>query len=81
VSGYIKEASLNTYGFGMGNFNDVLLERLADRETACTPIDNMDEARRLFVENLTGSLVTIALDAKTQVDFNPDVVRYYRLIG
>ncbi len=44
-------------------------------------IDTLDEAYRLFIDQLTGSLVTIALDAKVQVDFNPDVVRYYRLIG
>ncbi len=83
IQGFIKEGiTLNTYGFGMGNFNDVLLERLADRgDGMYAYIDNLDEARRLFVENLTGSLVTIALDARTQVDFNPDVVRYYRLIG
>ena len=83
IRGFIKEGiTLNTYGFGMGNFNDVLLERLADRgDGMYAYIDNMDEAYRLFIDNLTGSLVTIALDAKVQVDFNPDVVRYYRLIG
>jgi Ca-activated chloride channel family protein len=83
VQGYIKEGiTLNTYGFGMGNFNDALLERLADRgDGMYAYIDTMDEAYRLFIDQLTGSLVTIALDAKVQVDFNPDVVRYYRLIG
>jgi len=39
------------------------------------------EARKLFVEDLTSTLQVIALDAKIQVDFNPDVVVYYRLIG
>ncbi len=83
IQGYIKEGiTLNTYGFGMGNFNDVLLERLADRgDGMYAYIDSMEEAYRLFIDNLTGSLVTIALDAKIQVDFNPEVVAYYRLVG
>ncbi len=83
VQGFIKEGiTLNTYGFGMGNFNDALLERLADHgDGMYAYIDTLDEAYRLFIDQLTGSLVTIALDSKVQVDFNPDVVRYYRLIG
>ncbi len=83
IHGFIKEGiTLNTYGFGMGNFNDVLLERLADKGDGMYGyIDTMEEAYRLFIDNLTGTLVTIALDAKTQIDFNPSVVRYYRLIG
>jgi Ca-activated chloride channel family protein len=83
IHGYIKEGiTLNTYGFGMGNFNDVLLERLADRgDGMYAYIDSMEEAYRLFIDNLTGSLMTIAMDAKAQIDFNPAVVRYYRLIG
>jgi Ca-activated chloride channel homolog len=44
-------------------------------------VDDLDEARRLFVDNLTSVLQTIALDAKVQVDFNPEVVSYYRLLG
>jgi Ca-activated chloride channel family protein len=44
-------------------------------------VDDLDEARKLFVEDLTSTLQAIALDAKVQVDFNPDVVAYYRLIG
>jgi Ca-activated chloride channel family protein len=44
-------------------------------------VDDIDEAQKLFVENLTSTLQAIALDAKVQVDFNPDVVAYYRLIG
>jgi Ca-activated chloride channel family protein len=83
VQGFIKEGiTLNTYGFGMGNFNDTLLEKLADRgDGMYAYIDTMDEAYRLFIDSLTSTLVTIALDAKTQIDFNPEVVRYYRLIG
>ena len=41
----------------------------------------MNEAERLFIDNLTGTLQTIALDAKVQVDFNPEVVSRYRLVG
>jgi Ca-activated chloride channel family protein len=44
-------------------------------------IDDLEEAPKLFVEDLTTTLQVIALDAKIQVDFNPDVVAYYRLIG
>ena len=44
-------------------------------------VDDLDEAQKLFVEDLTSTLQVIALDAKIQVDFNPDVVAYYRLIG
>jgi Ca-activated chloride channel family protein len=44
-------------------------------------VDDLDEAQKLFVENLTSTLQVIALDAKIQVDFNPDVVAYYRLIA
>ena len=74
--------TLTTVGFGMGNFNDVLMEQLADRgDGNYAYVDDIDEAQRLFVENLTSTLQVIALDAKVQVDFNPDVVARYRLIG
>jgi Ca-activated chloride channel family protein len=66
----------------MGNFNDVLLEQLAnDGNGTYAYIDDVDEAQRLFVDNLTSTLQVIALDAKIQVDFNPEVVAYYRLLG
>jgi Ca-activated chloride channel homolog len=74
--------SLNTYGVGMGNFNDALLEQLADHgHGSYAYIDTLDEARRLFVEKLTSSLQSIARNAKVQVDFNTDVVASYRQIG
>jgi len=83
VRGYVEEGIyLTTVGVGMGNFNDVLLEQLADDGNGnYAYIDDMDEAERLFVDNLTSTLQVIALDAKIQVDFNPEVVAYYRLIG
>ena len=73
---------LVTVGFGMGNYNDVLLEQLADDgDGFYAYVDQLDEARRLFVEDLTGTLQSVALDARVQVEFNPDVVDAYRLIG
>ncbi len=73
---------LSTYGFGMGNYNDILLEQLADGgDGAYAYIDSASEAQRVFVENLTGTLQTIARDAKIQVAFDPANVAHYRLIG
>jgi Ca-activated chloride channel family protein len=73
---------LSTVGFGMGNYNDALMERLADEgDGTYAYVDDLDEARRVFIENLTGTLQTIAQDAKVQVDFDPSQVSQYRLIG
>ncbi|MGI8829296.1 MAG: YfbK domain-containing protein [Candidatus Limnocylindria bacterium] len=69
-------------GVGMGNFNDVLLERLAnDGDGFYVYIDTLAEAERLFRDELTSTLVTVALDAKVQIDFDPATVESYRLIG
>lgn len=83
VRGYVEEGvTLTTVGFGMGNFNDILMEQLADDgDGFYAYVDTLEEARKIFVEDLTSTLQVIALDAKVQVDFNPDVVAYYRLIG
>jgi Ca-activated chloride channel homolog len=83
VHGYVAEGiTLTTVGIGMGNFNDVLLEQLADSGNGnYAYVDTVEEARRIFVDNLTSTLQVIALDAKIQVDFNPDAVACYRLIG
>ncbi len=83
VRGYVEEGVyLSTFGVGMGNYNDVLLEKLADEGNGSYAyIDDLEEARRLFVDNLTSTLQVIALNAKVQVDFNSDSVAYYRLIG
>ncbi len=73
---------LTTVGFGMGDFNDHLMEQLAnDGDGNYAYVDTMNEARRVFVEDLTGTLQVIARDAKIQVDFNPEVVSQYRLLG
>ena len=81
-NGVDQGVELTTIGFGMGNYNDVLMEQLADQgDGSYAYVDTLDEARRIFVENLTGTLQTIASDAKVQVEFNPDTVSRYRLIG
>ena len=61
---------------------NVLIEQLADNGNGnYAYVDDLDEARKLFFDDLTATLQVIALDAKVQVDFNPDVVAYYRLIA
>jgi Ca-activated chloride channel family protein len=71
-----------TIGFGMGNYNDVLMEQLADKgDGNHYYVDDLDEARRVFVENVTGTLQTIAQDAKIQVEFDSTRVLRYRLLG
>jgi Ca-activated chloride channel family protein len=73
---------LTTVGFGMGNYNDVLMEQLADQgDGFYAYVDDIKEAERVFVHQLTSTLQVIARDAKVQVDFNPSVVSRYRLLG
>jgi Ca-activated chloride channel family protein len=73
---------MTAVGFGMGNYNDVLMEKLADKgEGNYYYVDSLDEARKVFVENLTGTLQVIARQVKTQVEFDPQTVRRYRLLG
>ena len=83
VRNYVDQGiQLSTVGFGMGNYNDIMMEQLAnDGDGNYAYVDTISQARRVFVENLTGMLQVIAKDAKVQVDFNPDVVSRYRLIG
>jgi Ca-activated chloride channel family protein len=77
-----QDIALSTVGFGMGNYNDVLMEQLADKGNGnYAYVDTLAEARRVFVENLTGTLQVIATDAKIQVEFNPNTVSRYRLLG
>lgn len=74
--------TLTTLGYGMGNYNDVMMEQLADNgDGNYAYIDTMREAEELFINNLMSTLQVIALDAKIQVDFNSEVVQMYRLIG
>jgi hypothetical protein len=73
---------LSVYGYGMGNLKDDRLEMLADKGNgAYGYIDSEAEARREFIEKLSGTLVTIAKDVKVQVEFNPARVAAYRLVG
>lgn len=73
---------LTTVGFGMGNYNDFLMEQLADRGNGrYAYVDGLKEAERIFVENLTGTLQTLAAEARSQVEMNPEVVSRYRLLG
>ncbi|WP_164019153.1 YfbK domain-containing protein [Pyxidicoccus trucidator] len=74
--------TLSTVGFGMGNYNDVLMERLAQvGEGNYAYVDRLEEARRIFVQNLTGTLQVVAKDVKLQVEFDPEAVVRYRLLG
>lgn len=73
---------LTVLGFGMGNHNDELMEKLADKGNGNYGyIDSEEEARKLLVEQAGGTLVTIAKDVKVQLEFNPRLVAAYRLIG
>jgi Ca-activated chloride channel family protein len=73
---------LTVLGFGMGNYKDSTLEKLADKGNGNYGyIDTLNEARKMLVEQLSGTLVTIAKDVKIQIEFNPARVGAYRLIG
>jgi Ca-activated chloride channel homolog len=74
--------ALTTLGFGQGNYNDELAERLADLgDGNHAYIDTEREARKVLVRELSANLLTIAKDVKIQIEFNPAVVAEYRLIG
>lgn len=87
ILGSIAEAAgdgitMVAVGVGMGDYNDFLLEQIADNgDGFYAYVDGYDEIRELFVDDLTGTLLTVAKDAKAQVDFNPDAVLSYRLLG
>jgi Ca-activated chloride channel family protein len=73
---------LTTIGFGLGNYNDVMMEQLADQgDGNYSYIDTLQEAEELFVDNIMSTLQVIGLDAKIQVEFDRNVVQQYRLIG
>lgn len=74
--------ALTTLGFGTGNYNDHLLEQLADEGNGnYAYIDRLGEAKKVLAEELSATLVTIAKDVKIQIEFNPAQVSEYRLIG
>ncbi len=73
---------LTVLGFGMGNYKDSRMETLADKGNGNYGyIDNILEAKKVFVTQMTGTLFTIAKDVKIQVEFNPAKVKSYRLVG
>ncbi|HWA86865.1 MAG TPA: von Willebrand factor type A domain-containing protein [Opitutus sp.] len=73
---------LTVLGFGMGNYKDATLQQLADAGNGNYGyVDSRREAEKLLVEQVSGTLVTIAKDVKLQVEFNPAQVASYRLIG
>ena len=81
-----KKASQNIFltvlGFGMGNYKDATLQELADRGNGNHGyVDGLVEARKLLVEQIGGTLITVAKDVKLQIEFNPKRVGAYRLIG
>ena len=73
---------LSVLGFGMGNYNDELMQRLAQNGNGnAAYIDSLSEARKVLAEEATSTLFPIAKDVKIQVEFNPALVSEYRLIG
>ncbi len=77
-----RGVQLISVGVGMGNFNDVLLETLADDgDGFYRYVNTQDEAEDLFSENLVSSLLTVAIDGKIQVEFDDRTVKSYRLLG
>jgi Ca-activated chloride channel family protein len=74
--------ALTTLGFGSGNYNYALMEQLADVGNGnAAYIDSLQEAQKVLVNEMQSTLLTIASDVKIQVEFNPEVVSEYRLIG
>jgi len=74
--------SLTALGFGTGNYKDSMLESLADHgDGNYAYIDSLSEARKVLVEQVGGTMETIAKDVKIQIEFNPALVGAYRLIG
>jgi len=83
IAGRAREGvTLSAIGVGMGNYKDSLLEQLADKgDGNYFYVDRLAEARRVFQEQLGGTVEVIARDAKVQVDFDPARVERYRLVG
>ena len=87
LENFIKEKKetgvfLSVLGFGTGNIKDASMQRLADCGNGnYSYIDSMMEAKKVLVEEMSATMVTVAKDAKIQVEFNPKKVNSYRLIG
>jgi Ca-activated chloride channel family protein len=77
-----KGIYITVLGFGMGNYKDNKLEIIADKGNGnYAYIDNIQEARKVFIKEFGGTLYTIANDVKIQIEFNPEKVQAYRLVG
>lgn len=83
IAGRAREGiTLSTIGFGMGNYKDSLLEQLADHgDGNYVYVDRLAEAKRVFQEQLGGTIEVIARDVKVQVELDPRAVARYRLVG
>lgn len=83
IKGYVSEGvTMSTVGFGTGNLRDHLMEQLANAGNGnYSYVGSLKDAKRIFVDDLTGTLQVIAKDTKIQVEMNKDVVESYRLIG
>ncbi len=74
--------ALSTLGFGSGNYNDHLMEQIADVGNGnYAYIDTLNEAQKVLVDEMGSTMLTIARDVKIQIEFNPAVVSEYRLLG
>lgn len=74
--------TLSTLGFGQGNFNDAMMEQIANVGNGnYSYIDSLTEARKVLIDELSSTFNTVAKDVKVQIEFNPDWVSEYRLIG
>jgi len=77
-----RGVTISTVGFGMGNYNDVLMEKLADKGNGnYSYVDGPRQARKVFVEQLSGTLEMVAKDVKIQMVFDEKAVSRYRLLG
>ena len=74
--------TMSTFGYGMGNYNDVLLEQLAQKGNGqYAYINDRNEIQKVFVDEFVGTLQVLARDVKIQIEFNPGTVKAYRLLG
>ena len=77
-----RGVTVSTIGLGMGNYKDTRMEQLANKGDGNNYyVDSQEEAQKIFVDGFLGTMITIARDVKIQMDFNPETVSSYRLIG
>ena len=83
IKGYAQQGiTLSTIGFGMGNYKDTMMEQLANNgDGNYYYIDSYSESKKVFGTDLAGTLQVVAKDVKIQVEFNPESVSTYRLVG